>query len=102
MTVDVDFVDDVDEEEESSNIDALHNTVITIIKIPVKIIVILMALLMMSLSGSNDKDVMYCYCGAWWWLSGKFGALRPEGCRFESNSSHHVGTLGKSFTHGCL
>ena len=25
--------------------------------------------------------------------------LVPEGHRFESNSSRHVGTLGKSFTH---
>ena len=34
-----------------------------------------------------------------WWLSGKFGALRPVGCRFESHSSRYIGTLGKSFTH---
>ena len=37
-----------------------------------------------------------------WWLSGKFGALRPEGRNFESHSSRHVGTLGKSFTRSCL
>ena len=30
-------------------------------------------------------------------LNGRFGALRPDGCRFESHSSRHVGTLGKSF-----
>ena len=37
-----------------------------------------------------------------WWLSGKFGALRPEGRRLESRSSRHVETLGKWFTHSCL
>ena len=40
-----------------------------------------------------------------WWLSGKFGSVRPEGRRFESHSSRqsrHVGTLGKSFTRSCL
>ena len=37
-----------------------------------------------------------------WWLSMIFGALRPEGRWFESHSSCHVGTLGKSFTHSCL
>ena len=36
------------------------------------------------------------------WLSGKFGALRPEGSRFKSHSSHHIGTIGKSFTQCCL
>ena len=34
-----------------------------------------------------------------WWLKGKFGAV---GHRFESQSSRHVGTLGKSFTHSFL
>ena len=37
-----------------------------------------------------------------WWLSGEFWAVRPEGRRFESHSSRHVGTLGKSFTLSCL
>ena len=32
----------------------------------------------------------------------QFGALRPEGHMFESNSSRYVGILGKSFTHSCL
>src|SRR6218665_1141320 len=32
----------------------------------------------------------------------KFGGLCPEGRRFESHFSLHVGTLGKSFTHSCL
>src|SRR6218665_253388 len=37
-----------------------------------------------------------------WWLSGKFSALHPQGRRFEPHSSHHIGTLGKSFSHSCL
>ena len=37
-----------------------------------------------------------------WRLSGKFSALHPEGWRFESHSSRHIGTLGKSFTHSRL
>jgi len=35
-------------------------------------------------------------------LSAKFRAIRLEGRRFDSNSSHHVWTLGKSFTHSCM
>ena len=31
-----------------------------------------------------------------WWLSGRFGALRPEGCWFEFHSSRHIETLGTS------
>ena len=31
-----------------------------------------------------------------------FGALRPEGCRFEPHSSRQVETLGKSFTNSCF
>ena len=31
-----------------------------------------------------------------WCLSGKLGALRPEGCRLEAHSSSHIGTLGSS------
>ena len=34
-----------------------------------------------------------------WWLTGGFGALRPEGRRFESHPNRHLGTLGKSFAH---
>ena len=45
--------------------------------------------------------ITHAGCGAWW-LSGRFGALRPDGRRFESHSSHHVGTLGKSFTYSCM
>src|SRR6218665_3398945 len=32
----------------------------------------------------------------------RFGAFCLEGRRFESRSSRHVGTLGKSFTHSCM
>ena len=31
-----------------------------------------------------------------------FGAFGEEGCWFESHSSRHIGTLGKSFTRSCL
>ena len=37
-----------------------------------------------------------------WLLSGKFEAMRPKGRRFESDSSSHVGTLGKYFICSCL
>ena len=37
-----------------------------------------------------------------WWLMGRFDVFRPRGRGFESRSSHHVGTLGKSFTRSCL
>ena len=33
---------------------------------------------------------------------GRVNICRPEGCGFESRSSHHVGTLGKSLTRSCL
>ena len=35
--------------------------------------------------------------GAWWPI-GRFDAIRPKGRGFESRSSRHVVTLGKSFT----
>src|SRR6218665_1823858 len=37
-----------------------------------------------------------------WWLIGRFVAFRPKGRGFESRSSRHTGTLGKSFTRSCL
>ena len=40
-------------------------------------------------------------CGVWWFI-GRFVPFCPKGCGFESLSSHHVGTLGKSFTCSCL
>ena len=36
--------------------------------------------------------------GAWWHI-GRVDAFRPKGPGFESRSSRHVGTLGKSFTY---
>ena len=33
-----------------------------------------------------------------WWRIGRFNTFRPKGRGLESCSSHHVGTLGKSFT----
>ena len=41
------------------------------------------------------------YWGMWWHI-GRIEAFRLEGRGFESRSSHHVGTLGKSLTHSCL
>jgi len=35
-------------------------------------------------------------------LIGRFVAFRPKSRGFESRSSHHIGTLGKSFTRSCL
>ena len=37
-----------------------------------------------------------------WWLIGRFVAFHPKGRGFESRSSRHIGTLGKSFTLSCL
>ena len=39
--------------------------------------------------------------GAWWRI-GWVNASELEGRGFESRSSRHVGTLGKSFTYSCL
>ena len=36
------------------------------------------------------------------WRIGRVDAFRPKGHGFDSSSSRHVGTLGKSFTHSCL
>jgi|SRR6218665_1025560 len=57
-----------------------------------------------SLTMSHNRiyvAIMRCKDGAWW-LSGRFGALCPEGRKFEYPSSRHVGTLGKIFTRSCL
>src|SRR6218665_1649520 len=35
------------------------------------------------------------------WLTGRVDAFRPKGHGFDSHSSRHVATLGKSFTHSC-
>src|SRR6218665_601461 len=44
---------------------------------------------------------LYIHCGAWW-LIGRVDACQPEGHGIEWRSSHHVETLGKSFTRNCL
>jgi len=53
-----------------------------------------------------STELNHCEWRTWicevWWLTCRFGALRPEGRRLESHSSHHVGTLGKSFAYNCL
>ena len=36
------------------------------------------------------------------WRIGWVDTFRPKGHEFDSRSSRHVGTLGKSFTHNCL
>ena len=33
-----------------------------------------------------------------WWLIGRVDSFQPEGRGFDSRSSRHVGTLGKSLT----
>ena len=40
-------------------------------------------------------------CGTWWRI-GWFDDFHPDGRGFDSRSSRHVGTLGKSFTRSCL
>src|SRR6218665_1998027 len=47
-----------------------------------------------GLHGDSGEQVS---CGTWW-LTDRFDAFRPKGRGFESRSSRHVGTLGKSFT----
>jgi len=55
--------------------------------------------------GHTKKTCYLHYNGGAWWLRVGlvgFDAFRPEGRRFESHSSRHVRTLGKSFTRCCL
>src|SRR6218665_3937785 len=47
------------------------------------------------------RDTEARYSGMWW-LIVRVDAIRPEGRGFESRSSRHVGTLGKSLTRSCL
>ena len=35
-------------------------------------------------------------------VAGRVDAFRLKGHEFNSHSSHHIGTLGKSFAHSCL
>ena len=41
-------------------------------------------------------------CNGAWWRFGRVDAFHPKGHGFDSRSSRHVGTLGKSFTRSCL
>ena len=36
------------------------------------------------------------------WRIGRVDAFSPKGHGFDSHSSRHIGTLGKSFTHSCF
>ena len=45
---------------------------------------------------------LHAYCIGAWWLISRFCTFRLKGHGFESRSSHHVGTLGKSFTRSYL
>src|SRR6218665_414305 len=38
----------------------------------------------------NTFSHIPCFPSGAWWLSGRFGALRPEGGKFEFHSSHHI------------
>src|SRR6218665_731342 len=49
------------------------------------------------LFGTNSHE----HCETWWRI-GRAEAFRQKGRGFESRSSHHVGTLGKSFDHSQL
>ena len=52
-----------------------------------------------SLLASCDYLIKFCWA---WWLIGRVDAYRPKGRVFDSRSSRHVGTLGKSFIRSCL
>src|SRR6218665_1381474 len=50
----------------------------------------------------NSRLKQTCFkCGAWW-LIDRVNTCQPDGRGFESCSSRHVRTLGKSFTPSCL
>jgi len=58
---------------------------------------------------SDMKEADQLWCNRYFynkpgaqWLRSKFGALCLEDRRFESHSSRHIGTLGKSFIHSCV
>ena len=54
----------------------------------------------MSTTVSSYISPSYISAGAWW-FTGRVGAYRSKGRGFDSRSSCHVGTLGKSFTRAC-
>ena len=58
------------------------------------------AMLSKKVSKLNTGDLILLHVGS----DGEFvvDAFRPNGHGFDSRSSRHVGTFGKSFTHSCL
>src|SRR6218665_2761179 len=84
---------------------------ITIMTSPQNIASTIQVLLRLHLdNNSNKKKSPFTFfrylglenlCGVWW-LIGRFDASRPKRHGFDSRSSRHVETLGKSFTRSCL
>jgi len=56
----------------------------------------------MSYSRACSSQNIITYDYEAWWLIGKVDAYRQTGSWFDSRSSCHVGTLGKSFARSCL
>src|SRR6218665_2957101 len=56
-----------------------------------------------NISRSIALDIIYeqVYVGRGWCI-GRVDTFCPKGYGFDSRSSRHVGTLGKSFSHSCL
>ena len=51
---------------------------------------------------ANGRDGIAIGFVGHWWRIGRVDALHPKSHGFDSRSSRHVGTLGKSFTQSCL
>src|SRR6218665_3306852 len=49
----------------------------------------------------RDTHSICVVCGTRWHI-GRVDAFQPKGRGFESRSSRHIGTLGKSLTRNCL
>ena len=75
--------------------------IVIIIIIIIIIICIYCCLFRLSQNYYSEARNPCWICGARW-LIGRFGDFRPKGHGFASRSSHHVGTLDKSFTSSCL
>src|SRR6218665_640078 len=50
----------------------------------------------------KDQKIMSTINTGMWWRIGRVDNFQPEGPGFDSRSSRHIGTLGKSLTHSCL
>ena len=61
-------------------------------KIIYTIVCIMMFVTPNEVCNRDIKAILNYYLGLWW-LSYKFGAMRPEFRRLESHSSRHVGTF---------